>query len=447
MAEELLTLAYPSVTGASAEARIESLRRALITLTDRLNRVDLGAMGVLRELDLAIRTRDDAAAQPDPQARAQAKALRELIVRTADYAAEHSQRWAAELKGSYVAVSDFGRYTQQTQLRLDADAAGIAQLYTYTAGINNRFSVQSAQYVRTGLLYYDGAAPVYGVGVGNLHTAVAEGGEVLDRTQNELLTVTPGRLSFWQDGAEVAWLSGKKLHFPSGTLEAFDAVLSGRLTAAADSRLGAWTVANDGIYRTSSAWGAENGLYFGTQGLSLGSRFKVTADGRLSCSDAVISGALTATSLTLLGSATVTGRVNATDLQLNGVSIQTKLNTLMGYIDDAYNLSASVIRGGTLDFANVSVRNLYATRISTGGADSAAMSANGMEIYEAGARKVLVGWAGSNPAVVIGADNPAYVEKMYTGGAHRFWIGNSTMTCGILFNFTAGTYELRGTAA
>ena len=85
MAEELLTLAYPSVTGASAEARIESLRRALITLTDRLNRVDLGAMGVLRELDLAIRTRDDAAAQPDPQARAQAKALRELIVRTAEF--------------------------------------------------------------------------------------------------------------------------------------------------------------------------------------------------------------------------------------------------------------------------------------------------------------------------------------------------------------------------
>ena len=137
------------------------------------------------------------------------------------------------------------------------------------------------QYIKTGLLYYKDAAPVYGVGVGNIETTVTDGGErVIDQTKNELVTVTPDRVSFWQDGQEVAYLSDKKLHFPSGTLEAAGAVLSGKITAAADSTFGPWTISESSIFRTANEFGGSASMYFGTSGLSIKDKFKVDANGK-----------------------------------------------------------------------------------------------------------------------------------------------------------------------
>lgn len=311
-----MKLAYPSITGKTTGEQLESMRRYLRTLTDELNLADWSASATLREISQAI----DADGMTDQERKTQLgnfAQLKALIIKTADYAAANSEGFQTKLSGNYVAVSDFGKYWQQATMTIDGNEFGIRQLYDYAAGVNNDFTVKSQQYVKTGLLYYDGALPVYGVGVGNIETTVtAEDEKVIDKTKNELVTVTPGRVSFWQDGNEVAYLSEKKLHFPSGTLEATNAVLSGTLTAAAGSVIGPWTVAADSIYRINSRWGAADGLYFGTSGLSLGSDFKVSAAGVLTASGATIS-----------------GTVNATDLQLGGVSIQTKLQAIMAQID------------------------------------------------------------------------------------------------------------------
>lgn len=262
-------------------------------------------------------------------------ALKALIIKTADFAAANSETWSTKLSGSYVAISDFGKYLEKTQLTIEGNSVGIKQLYDYTAGVNNQFSVNSQQYIKTGLLYYKDAVPVYGVGVGNIETTVTDGGErVIDQTKNELVTVTPDRVSFWQDGQEVAYLSDKKLHFPSGTLEAAGAVLSGKITAAADSTFGPWTISESSIYRTANEFGGSASMYFGTSGLSIKNKFKVDANGKLTCTGASISGAITATSLNVTN-AVVTG-LRADDIT-------------------AGNFSASRINGGILDFNNFSV--------------------------------------------------------------------------------------------
>lgn len=83
-----------------------------------------------------------------------------------------------------MAISDFGKYLEKTQLTIEGNSVGIKQLYDYTAGVNNQFSVNSQQYIKTGLLYYKDAVPVYGVGVGNIETTVTDGGErVIDQTK------------------------------------------------------------------------------------------------------------------------------------------------------------------------------------------------------------------------------------------------------------------------
>lgn len=328
-----MTLAYPSIAGKTSGEQLESMRRYLCTLTDQLNLADWSAGAVLKEVSRAI----DADSLPDAERKTQLGnfgQLKALIIKTADYAAANSESFKTQLSGNYVAVSDFGKYWQKATMTVDGNEFGIRQLYDYAAGINNDFAVNSQQYVKTGLLYYNGAVPVYGVGVGNIETTVTKDGEtVVDQTKNELVTVTPGRVSFWQGGDEIAYLSAKKLHFPSGTLEATDAKLSGTLTAASGSVIGPWTVAEDSIYRTNKKWGASDGLYFGTSGLSLGSDFKVDA-----------SGAMTAKG------ATISGTINATDLQLGGVSVQTKLQAIMAQIDaitDSLGNVTGLTVGGT----------------------------------------------------------------------------------------------------
>lgn len=328
-----MKLAYPSIAGKTSGEQLESMRRYLCTLTDQLNLADWSAGAVLQEVSRAI----DADSLPDAERKTQLGnfgQLKTLIIKTADYAAANSESFKTQLSGNYVAVSDFGKYWQKATMTVDGNEFGIRQLYDYAAGINNDFAVNSQQYVKTGLLYYNGAVPVYGVGVGNIETTVTKEGEtVVDQTKNELVTVTPGRVSFWQGGDEIAYLSAKKLHFPSGTLEATDAKLSGTLTAASGSVIGPWTVAEDSIYRTNKKWGASDGLYFGTSGLSLGSDFKVDA-----------SGAMTAKG------ATISGTINATDLQLGGVSVQTKLQAIMAQIDaitDSLGNVTGLTVGGT----------------------------------------------------------------------------------------------------
>ena len=328
-----MKLAYPSIAGKTSGEQLESMRRYLCTLTDQLNLADWSAGAVLQEVSRAI----DADSLPDAERKTQLgnfEQLKALIIKTADYAAANSESFKTQLSGNYVAVSDFGKYWQKATMTVDGNEFGIRQLYDYAAGINNDFTVKSQQYVKTGLLYYDEATPVYGVGVGNIETTVTKDGEtVVDQTKNELVTVTPGRVSFWQGGDEIAYLSAKKLHFPSGTLEATNAKLSGTLTAASGSVIGPWTVAEDSIYRTNKKWGASDGLYFGTSGLSLGSGFKVDA-----------SGAMTAKG------ATISGTINATDLQLGGVSVQTKLQAIMAQIDaitDSMGNVTGLTVGGT----------------------------------------------------------------------------------------------------
>lgn len=328
-----MKLAYPSIAGKTSGEQLESMRRYLCTLTDQLNLADWSAGAVLQEVSRAI----DADSLPDAERKTQLGnfgQLKALIIKTADYAAANSEEFQTKLSGNYVAVSDFGKYWQKATMTVDGNEFGIRQLYDYAAGINNDFAVNSQQYVKTGLLYYNGAVPVYGVGVGNIETTVTKDGEtVVDQTKNELVTVTPGKVTFWQGGDEIAYLSAKKLHFPSGTLEATDAKLSGTLTAASGSVIGPWTVAEDSIYRTNKKWGASDGLYFGTSGLSLGSDFKVDA-----------SGAMTAKG------ATISGTINATDLQLGGVSVQKKLQAIMAQIDaitDSLGNVTGLTVGGT----------------------------------------------------------------------------------------------------
>lgn len=390
-----LTLQYPPMTGGDAAQQLDGLRRYLMQMTDALNGADWSAGAVLTEISQAI----DADSLRDEERRTELEgfaALKTLIIKTADFAAENSEAFKLKLSGNYVAVSDFGKYWQEASMTIDGNEFGIRQLYEFSAGVNNAFTVNSKQYVKTGLLYYNGVTPVYGVGVGNIETTVANENEVIDKTKNELVTVTPGRVSFWQGGSEVAYLAEKKLHFPSGTLEAYDAVLSGTVTAAAGSSFGPWTLSESSLYRTDNTWGGA-GLYFGTSGLSIKSAFKVDADGKLTATGADITGTVRANDL-LIGSAAE-----------GYSSIKTQLRSLVDDVSELSALAQTVIvdRYGTL--TSLDLRIGSRGYISITGASTASTA---LELFSYGAVRIV---ADSGSVYLRNGDESAYIQISASG--------------------------------
>lgn len=417
-----LTLQYPPMTGGDAAQQLDGLRRYLVQLTDELNGADWSAGAVLTQISQAI----DASALSKEERLTELRgfaALKTLIIKTADFAAENSEAFKLKLSGNYVAVSDFGKYWQEASMTIDGNEFGIRQLYEFSAGVNNAFTVNSKQYVKTGLLYYNGVTPVYGVGVGNIETTVSNDKEVIDKTQNELLTVTPGRLSFWQNGSEVAYLSEKKLHFPAGTLEAYDAKLTGTVTAAAGSSFGPWSISESSIYRTDNTFGGA-GLYFGTDGLSIKNTFKVDANGKLTATGADI-----------------TGSIKASDLLLNQngyyTSIQTQLSSLIADVQELTALAATVSTNtyGGLDSLNLNIGNRGWLSIT-----GASTASSAVELFSYGAVRIM---ADSGSVYLALSDNSAYIQIAASGavsikGTSLTFNGASINTSG---NVTEGTEE------
>ena len=75
-----------------------------------------------------------------------------------------------------------------------------------------------------------------------------------------------------------------------------------------------------------------------------------------------------------------------------------------------------------------------------------AIGANGLEVWINGMMKALMGqtYGADNYSVILGNTNPAVVQKIYDG-SNLMWIGNEAKTCGIMFNFSTGTYQFYGT--
>ena len=81
-------------------------------------------------------------------------------------------------------------------------------------GINQE--TDSYQYIKTGLLDSDGN---YGIAIGQL-TTNSDG--TLSTSSSEYVKITSGRISFMQNGTEVAYMSGKKLFIKNGDITASD---------------------------------------------------------------------------------------------------------------------------------------------------------------------------------------------------------------------------------
>ena len=162
-----------------------------------------------------------------------AKNLKALIIKTAHTIQEQMDEWTATLEGTYLALSDFGTYEENTSLEITAKATEIVNNFKNSSTItslqnridaleteNNtlkNYKVETEQYTKSGLLYFDDLnVPVYGYAVGEVLTRVFVNGEETVRREDLLSTWSAGRLNFWQNGHIVAYYANNKMYVMDG---------------------------------------------------------------------------------------------------------------------------------------------------------------------------------------------------------------------------------------
>ena len=201
---EALSLVDQSLqdTAQAAQAQLDSATRTLQASTKRMGTNAHNAL--LRE----------------------AESLRSLIIDNANLITQVEDRINNTLQSSYVAQSEFGEYKEQavTQMSETADskiteydASETITTLQADAEAAKTFQRDYDSYIKTGLLFRDAQGNrVYGVAVGeNLTrvTQIVDGVEEVVLERSGLSAVfTATKLSFYQNGSEVAYLSNHKLY-------------------------------------------------------------------------------------------------------------------------------------------------------------------------------------------------------------------------------------------
>lgn len=202
-----------------------AIRSYLYQMAEQLNHagnsIDAGNFtdAGLEALSDAVKgsTQNDIAAQGD--------ALKSLIIKTADTVNQTITEVEAKIAESYVATSDFGTYSEQTDAKITANSQGIEQAYDSISLLQanleavsadfGAYQVSTSQYIRTGHLYDENGIPRYGVAVGENLTMVEVDGQVVLERKNLVATFTSNELAFWQNNQKVGWFSANRLHVAS----------------------------------------------------------------------------------------------------------------------------------------------------------------------------------------------------------------------------------------
>lgn len=224
----------PPIPRGSEKEQLAAVQRYLFTMS--------------RQLEKALSNLDETNFAPDSTAHAvvgggmseetkaavaqQAAALRSLIVKNADIVRAELDRITARLSSSYVAVSDYGSFTESISTAVEATARDITAVYDYYADIQaavdkvdadfQRYTTDTGGYVRAGIVDWNGETPVFGVAVGqgiSTTTVVVDGKEEQEIQPNTFLSVfTAQKLSFRQNDVEVAYLSNETLYITTANI-------------------------------------------------------------------------------------------------------------------------------------------------------------------------------------------------------------------------------------
>ena len=205
----------PNITAKDDAGKLQQMQSFLFQLVEQLNyamkMVDGESTGAVPNPNQS----SVAAGEADVKAQNTFNSIKSLIIKSADIVSAYYETINTRLKGQYVAESDFGTYTEETDARIEANSKGIEQHYTDIQQILSDIEdfedtyIKDEGYIKTGKLGYDektGAA-IYGLEIGQ--STEKDGEEIF----NKYARFTSDELSFYDSNDnKVAYISDQKLY-------------------------------------------------------------------------------------------------------------------------------------------------------------------------------------------------------------------------------------------
>ena len=150
---------------------------------------------------------------------------------------------------------------------------------------------------------------------------IANSGKIAnwDITQNSLQTGNFNTINGMYFGVSGLSLGNAFVVSSTGNLTASNALLSGSISSSVGT-IGGWTLNGSAIYRASATYGNVNGMYFGTQGLSIKNTFLVSSTGNLTASNANISGSISSSNGTIGGWSIGSNFLRSTNITMSNAS-------------------------------------------------------------------------------------------------------------------------------
>lgn len=187
-------LALPMAPAGSVQEQVTQQYAYLVQMAQQLN-LALGQLEALGggagEASARRQANGRLGTAASETADGQYETLRSMFLKTADQVQKTTAALTAKLEEEYVASSDFGSYVAKLSAQLEAAPEAVTQYYSFFSDLQANvekvdaafahYKLDTEGYIRTGIVYYDGAAPVYGVAVGQDLTCRGGGAEQLSR--------------------------------------------------------------------------------------------------------------------------------------------------------------------------------------------------------------------------------------------------------------------------
>jgi hypothetical protein len=203
----------PNITGGTDREKLQQIQSYLYRMAQQLQWAfdNISTAGGSSDARLPGQTARESAGKE--QAESNFRDIKDLIIKSADIVNAYYAQITRRLEGVYVAQSEFGTYTQKTDLTVEENSTNITQLFTNYQIISDTLedikdrTVDTNAYLKTGLLEEraDGI-PVYGLEIGQTNSV--DGTTVFDK----FARFASDRLSFFDSNdTEVAYISDYKL--------------------------------------------------------------------------------------------------------------------------------------------------------------------------------------------------------------------------------------------
>ena len=211
-------ITYPKISATTNEGKVEQIKSYLFQLADQLKYALQSIEGegtqVVQQGSKALKQ----VAESDSEATF--NSIKSLIINSADIVDAYYEVINEKLVGSYVAKSEFGTFSEETEKNTESTSTATTEIYKSVQKITDAVEnlehklIEVNAHIRSGLLYYDDkGVPIYGLEVGQKNTI--DGVEVF----NKYARFTSDRLSFYdKNDTEVAYISDYKLYITNAQI-------------------------------------------------------------------------------------------------------------------------------------------------------------------------------------------------------------------------------------